>query len=268
MKAVDAEKAAATFVALAAVFRLSLPTQGMADAGTYYSVGVGETAPSPYCTARDGHATWGDWSVDYGLNRLAYRLPYLNPPNSYLLRAVFYHEGRDTVRFSLLADSTAPTTGTVRPRTPDTVWVRIPRRAYRRTAQVACNIRRLAGDLVAVADLRLFQVEDQERNWGGGQSAGRLEADRPVLHQNAPNPFRTRTSIAYQLPEPSDVSVAILDATGRRIRKVAHGRQNPGHHVLTWDGRDAEGRHAAAGSYFIQLQTSAGTQTRRAVLNR
>ena len=41
-----------------------------------------------------------------------------------------------------------------------------------------------------------------------------------MLRQNVPNPFREGTSIGYQLPMNTDVSLRIYDVSGRRIRSL------------------------------------------------
>jgi hypothetical protein len=241
----------------------------LTDPGTYYSAGVGQPERSPYCTARDSYVTYQNYSVDYGRNRLSYRLPYLNPRNNYLLRAVFYHEGRDTVSFELRADSASPLNRNSRPFVPEIVWVTVPKVAYQRTARINCGIRKTRGDAVSIAGLKLFQVEaGDHRGSGGGQSAERLGLPRLLLCQNAPNPFRTATSIRYQLPSSGNVSIRVLDATGRFIRELANEKQQVGEHVVNWDGRDGRGRVVPPGVYFYHLQTADGSDTRRAVLVR
>lgn len=72
-----------------------------------------------------------------------------------------------------------------------------------------------------------------------------------------PNPFTAESSIAFRLAEASTVQMTIHDAVGRRVRTVFAGRLERGDHVVHWDGRDASGRRAPAGTYFAQL-TEAG----------
>ncbi len=241
----------------------------LTDPGTYYGANVGESVPSFYCTARDSYVTYQNYSVDYGQGRLSYRLPYLNPRNNYLLRAVFYHEGRDTVSFELRADSASPLNRNSLPFVPETMWVSVPKVAYQRTAGINCGIRKTRGDGVSVAGLKLFQVEaGDHRGSGGGQSAEQLGLPRLLLCQNAPNPFRTATSIRYQLPSPGNVSIRVLDVTGRLIRELAKEKQRAGEHEVRWNGRDTRGRTVVPGVYFYHLQTEDGSDTRRAVLVR
>jgi hypothetical protein len=239
----------------------------LTDPGTYYGASVGQPEPSPYCTARDTYVTYQNYAVDYSQDRLSYRLPYLNPRDNYLLRAVFYHEGRDTVSFQLSADSASPLSRRSLPFIPETVWVSVPKVAYQRTARINCGITKTLGDGVSIAGLKLFQVEVADhRGSGGDQSAEHLGQPRLLLCQNTPNPFRAATSIRYQLPSSGSVSIRVLDVTGRLVRELANEKQQVGEHVVKWDGRDGRGRVVPPGVYFYHLQTADGSDTRRAVL--
>jgi hypothetical protein len=241
----------------------------LTDPGTYYGASIGQPERSPYCTARDTCVTYQNCSVDCGQDLLSYRLPYLNPRDNYLLRAVFYQEGRDTVSFELRADSASPMNRNSQPFIPGTVWLAVPKAAYQRTARINCGIRKTRGDGVSIAGLKLFQVEVADhRGSGGDQSAEHLGQPRLLLCQNAPNPFRATTSIRYQLPSSGNVAIRVLDVTGRLVRELANEKQQVGEHVVKWDGRDSRGRVAPPGVYFYHLQTANGSDTRRAVLVR
>ena len=53
-------------------------------------------------------------------------------------------------------------------------------------------------------------------------------------------------------PAGENVSVAIYDALGRRVRQVFAGALGPGSHAMLWDGRDDAGRVTRAGTYFLR----------------
>lgn len=76
------------------------------------------------------------------------------------------------------------------------------------------------------------------------------------LEQNYPNPFNPTTNIAYELPGPSKVHLAIYDAMGRRIRILIDEEQSPGYHSLLWNGTDDSGREVASGLYFYRISAS------------
>ncbi|MCA9753376.1 MAG: T9SS type A sorting domain-containing protein [Gemmatimonadetes bacterium] len=87
----------------------------------------------------------------------------------------------------------------------------------------------------------------------------------------APNPFRVGggTSVSFDLArEVGSARVLVTDVQGRRVQTIAAGRLAAGRQTLTWDGRDALGRSAAAGVYFLRLDTGLGTESKRVVLLR
>jgi hypothetical protein len=89
-----------------------------------------------------------------------------------------------------------------------------------------------------------------------------------TLRQNAPNPFRPPTAIAYALPAAGRVRLAIYTVDGRLVRTLIDRVAAAGEHTATWDGRDASGREQAAGVYFYRLETAAGSATRKLALIR
>lgn len=91
-------------------------------------------------------------------------------------------------------------------------------------------------------------------------------SDRPLtfaLYRNAPNPIQSQTVIRYDLPQPTEVELAIYDVAGRRVRLVAEGVMGPGAFAATWDGRDASGRPVGSGVYFYRLRAGAFEATRK-----
>ena len=79
----------------------------------------------------------------------------------------------------------------------------------------------------------------------------------------APNPFGSHTSLTFNLPRTSAVSLAILSVDGRRVRNVPPTLFAPGPHTYEWDGLDDAGRAAAPGIYFAVVHTPDGDITTR-----
>jgi hypothetical protein len=88
------------------------------------------------------------------------------------------------------------------------------------------------------------------------------------LYQNAPNPFRSTTRIAFDLPEDAPVSLRVYDVSGRVVRVLSEATLPAGNHAFSWDGRDDAGRQIAAGLYFYQLQAGDFTASKRMFLVR
>jgi hypothetical protein len=87
------------------------------------------------------------------------------------------------------------------------------------------------------------------------------------LHLSAPNPFRSSTTIRYEVPGSVEARLDVYDVSGRLVRMLLHGDPvQPGLHQVTWDGRDEEGRRVATGVYFYRLRAGSFTRTGRMVV--
>lgn len=95
--------------------------------------------------------------------------------------------------------------------------------------------------------------------------------DSPIISdirlESFPNPMRTGTTVAYELPEAATVSLKVYDPAGRLVRTIEESNSRPaGRYTDTWDGRDLEGRPVSAGVYFYRLEAGARTVTRKLVI--
>lgn len=71
--------------------------------------------------------------------------------------------------------------------------------------------------------------------------AGRDGADLPVaitLQGAYPNPFRDGTTLAFELPAPGDVRLAVYDMLGREVATLADGPHDTGRHEVRLDAAD------------------------------
>ncbi len=84
----------------------------------------------------------------------------------------------------------------------------------------------------------------------------------------APNPFTRSTAIRYRLSERVDVSIAIYDLAGHRIRVFAGAEVEAGAHGIVWDGRTEDGTYAPNGLYICRLEAGRDTASRRIVFLR
>ncbi len=90
--------------------------------------------------------------------------------------------------------------------------------------------------------------------------------DRFVLHQNFPNPFNPSTTIQFEMPERSRVTLIVYDILGQQVATLIDQEIKPGYHKATWDGTNKENVNVASGVYYFVLKTTAGRFTRKAVL--
>jgi hypothetical protein len=118
---------------------------------------------------------------------------------------------------------------------------------------------------IFVADTDNYRVQ---RFGGASQTAvgDELTTLAPRLLPVAPNPFRTRATVEYELVNPAAVSLRIFDVQGRLVSTLDESFQSEGRHATTWDGLDASGQRAKAGAYFIRLDAASFRETRKVML--
>jgi hypothetical protein len=95
------------------------------------------------------------------------------------------------------------------------------------------------------------------------------EDEMPVqyaLRANYPNPFNPTTTIAYDLPQRTNVRLQIFDVKGRKVKALVNESQPAGRHEAIWDGRDSSNNPVASGVYFYKLIAGDFVETRRMVL--
>jgi hypothetical protein len=223
------------------------------ERGTYYAAELGQPERSPYCLSRGGFA-----NVDTSASMLRYELPYLDPRGSYQLRAIIYHEGRDSLCANVRCDSGDLVQVRAAPHVPDTIWVPVPKRLYRGSGKIILELARTRGEYLALAELRFFQVEDRNRGHDGAQSLEVPGVPRNRLLGCAPNPINGTATVSYELGQSGPVALAVHDVSGRLMRRLETGNRSSGRHEANWDVTDDHGRRMPAGVYFVRF--SAGGQ--------
>ena len=81
------------------------------------------------------------------------------------------------------------------------------------------------------------------------------------LQQNYPNPFNPSTIIAFDIPQTSNVRLAVYDVLGREVTVLASGQFTAGRHSITFNASNL-----ASGIYLYQLQAGSFVQTRKLLL--
>jgi hypothetical protein len=84
-----------------------------------------------------------------------------------------------------------------------------------------------------------------------------------ALAPGRPNPFDQETSIAFELPQKTRVSIKVYDVRGRLVRTLVDEVQPEGKHQLAWDGKDSGGKQTPAGIYFVRLSSDSFTAARK-----
>jgi len=81
-----------------------------------------------------------------------------------------------------------------------------------------------------------------------------------------PNPFRGSVRIRYELLAAEQVSVEVLDISGRSIKKWPTAKRTPGSYEVIWQPGDANGQAVPSGTYICRIQTSKGTVSKMMVM--
>jgi photosystem II stability/assembly factor-like uncharacterized protein len=81
------------------------------------------------------------------------------------------------------------------------------------------------------------------------------------LSQNYPNPFNPSTTIKYELPKSSEVTLSVYDMLGREVSVLVNERRDAGVHELKFDGSNL-----ASGVYVYRLTVGDFVKSTRLVL--
>ena len=81
-----------------------------------------------------------------------------------------------------------------------------------------------------------------------------------------PNPFNPRTTISYELPTDTAVSVIIYDAIGQEIRQLVSQHYTAGRYSVQWDAKDHMGRSVGSGVYIAKIKAGPNTAIQKMLL--
>lgn len=90
-----------------------------------------------------------------------------------------------------------------------------------------------------------------------------------ALYQNFPNPFNPETTIRYQIPGGwQHVVLTVYDMTGKIVKTLVDVEQAAGDYTIHWDGKNADGKPVASGTYLYKISAGEFVQTKRMTLVR
>jgi hypothetical protein len=95
-------------------------------------------------------------------------------------------------------------------------------------------------------------------------SVERLSTDLPThfsLEQNYPNPFNPSTTIKYEIPVESRVSLKVFNILGQEVVTLVNEEQKAGYKSVEWNAANV-----ASGVYFYRLQAGDFTASRKLLL--
>lgn len=117
-----------------------------------------------------------------------------------------------------------------------------------------------------VANQYLQEFTARYHQFGGADTIATSAVGGPAaaafsLAQNAPNPFRGSTQVAFSVPTARAVSIKLYDVQGREVRTLVSGMQSAGRHSVTLSGRGLP-----AGVYLCRLEAGGQTAQRKILL--
>jgi hypothetical protein len=101
-------------------------------------------------------------------------------------------------------------------------------------------------------DLSVEDDEDLENNF--------------VLFQNYPNPFNPTTTISYNVPKASNITLSIYDILGNKVKELVNEFAVPGLYNVSWKGTNNAGAEVSSGVYLYSLKAGNITITKKMFL--
>ncbi|HSD62418.1 MAG TPA: T9SS type A sorting domain-containing protein, partial [Ignavibacteriaceae bacterium] len=88
-----------------------------------------------------------------------------------------------------------------------------------------------------------------------------------ALYQNYPNPFNPSTNITYQLKEKSYVTLEVFNILGERVTSIINDVvQDPGQHIVSWNGLNSSGEKTASGIYIYRIKANNFISSKKMIL--
>jgi len=88
------------------------------------------------------------------------------------------------------------------------------------------------------------------------------------FQQNYPNPFNSYTIINFSIPKAGNVTMAVYNIMGQKIRTLLKSKLHAGNHFVRWDGRNDDGNVVPPGIYFYRLESGNYIETEKMILTR
>jgi hypothetical protein len=83
------------------------------------------------------------------------------------------------------------------------------------------------------------------------------------LSQNYPNPFNPSTTIKYEIPEKSFVTIKVYDVLGNEVANLVDEEKQAGDHIVNFDAAKL-----SSGVYFYSLSSGNYLSTKKMILLR
>ncbi len=88
-----------------------------------------------------------------------------------------------------------------------------------------------------------------------------LQSSRALNLSASPNPFRTMTSVSFELPEPGHTTVQLFDLSGRKVLCLLKSEMLPVTYSFQWNGCNQNGEEVSAGLYLCRIESGGVVET-------
>jgi hypothetical protein len=72
--------------------------------------------------------------------------------------------------------------------------------------------------------------------------------------KNYPNPFKSATTIQFDIPNQGQVNLIVYDLSGNHVKTLVNETRNAGNYSIDWDGKDESGNKMSTGTYYYVLK--------------
>jgi hypothetical protein len=86
------------------------------------------------------------------------------------------------------------------------------------------------------------------------------------ISQNYPNPFNPLTSISYEIPKESFVTISVYNLLGQKVADLVSEMHPAGYHNVMWNSMDMSGKPVSSGMYIYTIQASDFRAVKKMVL--
>jgi hypothetical protein len=130
---------------------------------------------------------------------------------------------------------------------------------------IAFLIKKGTDNLNSITELRNYAAQIQ--HWYDNDFVTDVDENNILLptefslSQNYPNPFNPSTTISYQLPVTSNVTLKIYDILGSEVATLVNQEQSVGNYKV-----DFNASHLSSGIYFYQVKAGSFVQTKKMIL--
>jgi hypothetical protein len=100
---------------------------------------------------------------------------------------------------------------------------------------------------------------------GGGDGRDPVP-ERFAMFQNRPNPAVRTTSIGFNLPVETQVTLQIFDVSGALVKTLVDRPMPAGRHSIVWDGTNGRGAKVSAGVYFYSIKAGKDSATKKLIM--